>query len=286
MRIERATVLVTGAAGGIGSATALELGRQGARLLLTDLPGDAVTPLLSELHAAGVEAEFVPGNLADRDDRSRLVARAAALRVDTLVNIAGVNPFGLLAEQSAEELERVFLINTTVPVLLCREMLPVLGARDAASIVNVGSAFGSIGFPGFTAYSASKFAIRGFSEALRRELADTNIRVHYLAPRATRTRLVTDRVREMNEALGVAMDPPETVARAVVRALRDNRRELAIGAAERLFSKINALFPALVDRALRKQLPTIVRFASTTAAKNELRRPQSSRLNPLQERPQ
>lgn len=286
MKIERATVLLTGAAGGIGSATAHALGRRGARLLLADLAAEPLAVLASELRNAGIEADFVAGNLADRDDRAGVVARASELRVNTLVNVAGVNPFGIFGEQSVDELERVFLINTTAPILLCREMLPVLRTHDDASIVNVGSAFGAIGFPGFTAYSASKFAVRGFSEALRRELADTNVHVHYIAPRATRTRLVTDRVRAMNEALGVAMDPPETVAKAIASALDNDRRELAIGLPERFFAKVNALFPALVDRALRKQLPTIVEFASTAPATSSDARRARSVLNPLQERTQ
>ena len=286
MKIDQATVLLTGAAGGIGSATARELGRNGARLLLADLAAEPLSALADELRAAGVAAEFAAGNLADRDERAQIVARASALGVNVLINLAGINPFGLFAEQSVEELERVFLVNTTVPVVLCREMLPVLRARSAASIVNVGSAFGAIGFPAFAAYSASKFAIRGFSEALRRELEDSAIGVHYVAPRATRTRLVTDRVRAMNEALGVAMDSPEVVAREIVRALAAGRRERAIGFPERFFAKINGLFPALVDRALRKQLATIVRFASPTSEPpRNARRPQPI-LHAPQETPQ
>ena len=90
----------------------------------------------------------------------------------------------------------------------------------------------------------------------------------------------------MNEALGVAMDPPETVARAIAAALENDRRELAIGFPERFFAKVNALFPALVDRALRKQLPIIVEFASTAPATSSDARRARSVLNPLQERTQ
>jgi short-subunit dehydrogenase len=137
----------------------------------------------------------------------------------------------------------------------------VLREQPAAQIVNVGSTFGSIGFPGFAAYSASKFAVRGFSEALRRELADSAIRVHYVAPRATSTALATDRVRAMNAELGVGMDSPETVAAAIERVLCEGRRELLLGAPERLFAKLNALLPTLVDRSLRRQLAVVRRYA-------------------------
>jgi short-subunit dehydrogenase len=149
---------------------------------------------------------------------------------------------------------------------LCRALLPLLMERDAAHLVNVGSTFGSIGFPGFCAYSASKFALRGFSEALRRELADTPIRVHYVAPRATRTALATDRIRAMNEELKVGMDSPQTVALAIEAVLREERDEWLLGAPERWFAKINGLVPRLVDRSLRKQLAIVKRYAAAPAA--------------------
>jgi short-subunit dehydrogenase len=101
---------------------------------------------------------------------------AREIGANVLINAAGINPFGMFAEQAAAEIGKAFAINTVAPILLCHALLPVLSERPAAQIVNVGSTFGSIGFPGFAAYSATKFAVRGFSEALRRELADSAIR--------------------------------------------------------------------------------------------------------------
>jgi short-subunit dehydrogenase len=280
------SILITGAGGGIGSATAHELGRRGARLVLTDVHAPALHEVAARLARDGIEAQTIAINLGSAEDRAELVALAARARIDTLINVAGVNPFGWLAEQTPAEIELVFRVNTIAPALLCQALLPVLAANAPAHIVNVGSAFGAIGYPGFAAYSASKFAIRGFSEALRRELADTQIRVHYVAPRATRTQLVTDRVRAMNEALGIAMDTPPVVARAIVKALRSGRRELAVGLPERIFAKINALFPALVDRALAKQLPTIRRFAAKSSTVKPDSRPAATLHSNLQERTQ
>lgn len=122
--------------------------------------------------------------------------------------------------------------------------------------------FGTIGFPGFSAYSASKFGLRGFAEALRRELADSGIRVLHLAPRATRTAINSDAVVAMNAALGAAMDAPQQVAAQIVQALRDEAPERALGWPEKFFARLNRLLPGLVDRALRKQLPTVKRFAA------------------------
>jgi short-subunit dehydrogenase len=120
---------------------------------------------------------------------------------------------------------------------------------------------GYLGYPGHAAYCASKFALRGFSEALRRELADGPVRVLYLAPRATRTAMNGAEVCALNAELGVAMDEPATVARELVAALRGSSPERLLGLPERLFARLNQLVPALVDRALRRQLPIIRRHA-------------------------
>lgn len=127
--------------------------------------------------------------------------------------------------------------------------------------MNLGSTFGSIGYPGFATYCASKFALRGFSEALRRELADTPIKVLYIAPRATRTGMNTQSVVALNDELNVAMDDPKTVAAQIAAALQYEHELLYLGWPEKFFVRLNSLLPGIVDRALRKQLPVVQRFA-------------------------
>jgi short-subunit dehydrogenase len=260
MNLTDARVVLTGAAGGIGSAIAQRLANAGATLLVTDLRQEPLDRLARQL-APAVPRTLV-ADIGSDSGRAALAAAARELGADVLINAAGINPFGLFGEQTAAEIGKAFAINAIAPILLCHALLPVLRERPRAHIVNIGSTFGSIGFPGFAAYSASKFAVRGFSEALRRELADTAIRVHYVAPRATRTPLATDRVRAMNAELGVGMDSPQTVAAAVERVLCEDRNELLLGAPERLFAKLNALLPSLVDRSLRRQLAVIRRHAA------------------------
>jgi short-subunit dehydrogenase len=265
MNLTDARIVLTGAAGGIGSATAARLAQAGAKLVLADLQQAPLDRLAAELGQPAVLGT-VAADLAGDAGRTALAAAARRFEANVLINAAGVNPFGLFTEQSAREIGLAFSINAMAPVLLCHALLPALLERPSAHIVNVGSTFGSIGFPGFAAYSASKFAVRGFSEALRRELADTSVRVHYVAPRATKTALATDRVRAMNAELGVGMDTPQQVAAAILRVLRDEPRELLLGAPERLFARLNALWPALVDRSLRRQLAVVRRHASPIAA--------------------
>jgi len=148
-------------------------------------------------------------------------------------------------------------------MLLCRELLPLLQQREEARIINIGSTFGSIGYPGFSGYCATKFGLRGFTEALRRELDGTTTCATYVAPRATRTALNSDAVVAMNDELGTAMDDPALVADEVLRIIgRPARQDTYIGWPEKLFVRINALFPKLVDSSMRKQLPIIRRFAA------------------------
>jgi short-subunit dehydrogenase len=265
MNLNHARIVLTGAAGGIGSATAARLAQAGAKLVLADLNAEPLGRLATHLGPPHV-LSAVAADVATDAGRAALLAAAREQEVNVLVNLAGINPFGLFTEQTTAEIAKAFSINAVAPLLLCHALLPVLLERPQAHIVNVGSTFGSIGFPGFAAYSASKFAVRGFSEALRRELADTVVRVHYVAPRATKTALATDRVRAMNAELRVGMDTPQTVAAAVLGVLEHESRELLLGVPERLFAKLNALLPGLVDRSLRRQLPVIRRYASAQSA--------------------
>jgi short-subunit dehydrogenase len=138
-------------------------------------------------------------------------------------------------------------------------------SQRAARIVNVGSILGYLGYPGHAAYSATKFALRGFSEAQRRELADGPVRVTYFAPRATHTALNGAALCALNAELGVAMDTPDAVAAALVALLANPANERLLGMPERLFARLNQIVPGLVDRALRRQLPVIRRHARRTS---------------------
>jgi len=188
-------------------------------------------------------------------------AEAVPGGIDLLVNNAGAGEFAWLADQDEAMLERIVSVNVLAPMQLTRLLLPMLLSQRAARIVNVGSIFGYLGYPGHAAYCASKFALRGFSEALRRELADTGVRVAYFAPRATRTGMNSAALCELNARLGVAMDEPAAVAEALADLLRRPGRERLLGMPERLFARLNQVVPGLIDRALRRQLPLIRRHA-------------------------
>lgn len=197
-----------------------------------------------------------------RAGRDALVAAAQNFGgLNCLINAAGVNRFGLLDQQDEQQIAELIGLNVTATLQLTQRLLPLLRAQRRALVINVGSTFGAIGYPGFAAYCASKFAVRGFSEALRRELADTHVRVLYFAPRATRTAMNAPSVVAMNDELGVAMDDPAQVAEQLLDAIGREQEERHLGWPERLFVRLNGLLPRVVDQALRKQLPIIQRFA-------------------------
>lgn len=260
--------LVTGGAGGIGGAIAGELLARGAAVLLVDRDAAALQRMADRLSRYGDRVGTLTADLTRSSDRRELSAAAAAWRggVNVLINNAGVNHFHMFADQPPEQFDLAIAINLQAPMHLCHELLPHLQRQREACILNTGSVFGAIGYPGYAVYSATKFAMRGFTEALRRELADTNVSVRYVAPRATRTSINTSAVERMNDELGVAMDPPELVAKAVCDMLAGSRVEAVIGWPEKLFARLNGVLPRLVDGALRKQLPVIRRYAGESTA--------------------
>lgn len=269
MHLKGVRTLLTGAAGGIGSKLAALLAARGARLGLVDVNALAVADLGRSL-AGDVHA--IPGDLSTRSGCDDVVSSAinALGGIDLLINLAGVQSFRAFEDEPPEHLDSAIRINLIAPMMLTREVLPHMLAQGGGRIVNVGSIFGSIGFAYFTAYSASKFGLRGFSEALRRELCDTGIKVTYVAPRAVRTPLNTDVVMRMGQATRMHMDNPEAVAAKIVKAIESDRKDVYIGQPESLFVRINALFPRLVDKALAKQNRIARRFAKeTTPAKGE-----------------
>jgi short-subunit dehydrogenase len=259
----RYRAVLTGASGGIGRAMALRLAPLCDSLLLVGRDVVRLASLARDVQATGGRARAVPADLTTAAGREAVLRAAAAAPgwVDLLVNNAGAGEFAWLIDQDDAALERIVSLNVLAPMQLTRRLLPLMLAQPAAHIVNVGSIFGYLGYPGHAAYSASKFALRGFSEALRRELADGPVRVTYFAPRATRTAMNGAALCALNEELGVAMDPPEAVAAALVALLANPARERPLGMPERLLARLNQIVPGLVDRALRRQLPVIRRHA-------------------------
>jgi short-subunit dehydrogenase len=266
MKMAGSKILLTGASGGIGGAIARNLAKRGASLVLVGRDAGKLDALAGELEGPGRVLTLV-ADIAEPRAAQDLVARAHAGvgDIDILINCAGVQTFGFFNDEEASDIAGVFGINVVAPMALTRALLPQMLSRGRGRIVNVGSIFGSIGFPCFATYSASKFALRGFSEALRRELAGTGVGVTYVAPRFTKTPFNRDVVTRMAVALKMNQDEPAAVALAIVDAIEREGRNRYLGWPEKLFVRINSLLPHFVDGALMKQVEQMRPFATEPA---------------------
>ena len=259
MQLTGKTILVTGATGGIGSEVSRMLAAKGAKLVLNCMNPGLLATLQEEL---GGNHLMVVADVSVPEGRQAIMdACHAAGGIDALINLAGILNFNLFEAQTEAVINRILQINTVAPILLTRLLLPQLRERPEARILNVGSIFGSIGHPGFVAYCASKAALKTFSEALARELADSHVSVAYIAPRATETPLNSAKVTALNVALGNKCDTPAHVAAEIVALLESKQRLRYLGWPEQLFVRVNALLPAIVHSALVKKLSIIKHHA-------------------------
>jgi short-subunit dehydrogenase len=261
-------ILLTGATGGIGQAFSRLLFNSGANLVLVGRNETKLTELKDQLLASNPQAKnsiFTSVvDILQQGQRDNLIEQLRSLpfEINLLINNAGVSQFKLFEHASESEINNIITTNTIAPMQLTQALLPLLKQCSKAQIINIGSTYGSIGFPGYTAYCASKFALRGFSQTLSRELADTNISVKYLSPRATKTSLNSTEVDELNVALNSAVDSTETVAKELLSLIMQSSEERYIGWPEKLFVRINQLFPSIVSQSIIKQLPVIKRYAN------------------------
>lgn len=270
MDLKDKTILLTGATGGIGEAIAKQLTECGGRLILVGRSDKNLKNIAHELHLTEHNGFTLQADITTHAGREIIRTALIALEnpIDVLINCAGVSLFGFLEDNQPADIEKMINTNVTATILLTQQVLPFLN-KDQGRILIVGSSFGALGFPGFAAYCASKFALRGFAEALRRELADSKVQVAHIAPRATNTRLNSDAVVELNDALSNNVDEPEDVALAVEKLLSmRNVRDVNLGWPERLFLGINAILPRLIDKALRGKLSIIRSFARKESAVN------------------
>ena len=256
MNLKGCRTLLTGAGSGIGRSLALALGANGAKLALVGRNEKNLAEVAREIVCAGGYALTFPEDLCLPERHEPLVFSAATRLggIDLLINSAGVSSFCEYSQEQPSDIDNLININITAPLLLTRAVLPRMLAAEHGRIVNVGSILGSIGFPHFAAYSASKFALRGFSEALRREIAGSGVGVTYVAPRTTRTAFNSDSLYKISDDSGTAVDDPATVAGIILEAIVANRDEVYIGWPEKLAVRLNALLPRIVSIAISKQV--------------------------------
>jgi short-subunit dehydrogenase len=267
MRLEGRTILITGSGSGIGRALAEDAAGRGARLVLAGRRTEMLAGTVSGL-PRGACLATVGADISCPEGRAALMRTLdeAGLPVDVLVNNAGMVRSGRLETLDDTALAQMIATNVTGAIALTRDMLPRLRRSGAPRIVNIGSMYGDIAFPLFAAYAASKFALRGFSDAMRRELAMDGIGVTYAAPRATRTDAAAA-FDALVEPMQMAVDDPAHVARWIWDAVEREAATAYPPTRERFFLWVQKLCPALIDRAAHRQLRDVERsWARRTAS--------------------
>ena len=187
-------VLITGALTGIGRATAIAFAKEGARIVIAGRRDEAGHNLVAELRRLDAEAEFVNADIRHEEDVRNLVDKTVARfgRLDVAVNAAGTEGKpGPVTEQSAESYAATFDTNVLGTLLSMKHELRVMLPKGSGSIVNVSSAYGSVGAPGASVYAASKHAVEGLTRSAALEVAGTGVRVNVVAPGTTDTGMLT-----------------------------------------------------------------------------------------------
>ena len=262
--------VVTGAASGIGAALAVNLAGRGMHLALADRNAEGLAAVAAAARGLGVT---VSEHVLDVRDAAALEALPEAVlaahgRVSLLVNNAGVALMGQFEQVSMDDFQWIMDINFWAPVRLTRAFMYLLRREEAAHIVNVSSIFGIVGVPGNAPYCASKFAVRGFSEALRHELAAGPITLTVVHPGGIKT-AIADNARlsqgidpaeaksataEFNKLLKTA---PKDAAEEIAQAVLKRRGRLLIGGDARMIDRIQRIFPTSYWKRITRGQPNV-----------------------------
>jgi 3-hydroxybutyrate dehydrogenase len=224
---EQRVAFITGAAGAIGLQVALDLGRQGARLALSDRPGAALDAALATLAGQGLEAMSVPCDVTREVELNAAIDAAVARwgRLDILVNNAGFQHVALLEEFPAEKFELLLKVMLVAPFLAIKRAFPLMKQRRWGRVVNVASINGLVGFAGKAGYNSAKHGLLGLTKVAALEGAAHGITVNALCPGYVDTPLVRNQFVDLARTRGVAL---ERVLEEVLFPLVPQRRLLSI----------------------------------------------------------
>ncbi len=249
MKVQGKTALVTGASRGIGRAIALELAQQGVkRLLLVARDATRLAEVATEIEALGVEVAILPLDLTQLIEVN--IAIAQAWRdygpIHLLINCAGVAHQAPFLKSRLPNVQQEIAINIVGMYAMTRLVARRMATQGEGTIVNVSSLMGKVAAPTMATYSATKFAILGFTQALRGELAQHNIRVIALLPSLTDT----DMVRDLQWFKWVLPTTPQKVAQAMIAGLEKESAEILVGWQSHVALWCNRVAPWLLERVL------------------------------------
>ncbi len=252
--LQATRILVTGASSGIGWEITMQLCKRGARVLATARRIERLLELQEQCKQLGYDLHILPGDLTQQQHREALVAEATLKLggLDVLINNAGAGAIGPFREATSERLRTVMEIDFFAPVELTRLCLPLLEKGTRPAILNIGSVLSHRAVPNKSEYCASKFAMRGWSESLRVELASKKIEVLMLSPSTTRSEFFDSLVEtDSNQrSPSVGSMSPQQVAKQAISVLVRSKREMILSFGGKALVWAGRLFPTLTDRIL------------------------------------
>jgi NAD(P)-dependent dehydrogenase (short-subunit alcohol dehydrogenase family) len=276
MKIDHNTVaVVTGAASGIGRALAVRLAQEGASLAVADINAAELEETVRMVERSGGSRDKLSAHIVDVSDKER-VAEFARDVVDAhgsahlLINNAGVGLFGMAEQLSIEDIEWLMGVNFWGVVYGVKHFLPILRRQPQGHIVNISSVFGIVGPVGHSAYAASKFAVRGFTEALRHELAGGSVKVSVVHPGGVKTNIANnakpgagaDRAAiEKERAIfnKAARTTPEAAAKRIVRGVLRDEERILVGADAWMIDRIQRWAPVKYWKLFEKLIEMTTR---------------------------
>ncbi|MBE9039873.1 SDR family NAD(P)-dependent oxidoreductase [Oscillatoriales cyanobacterium LEGE 11467] len=254
MKIQGKTALITGASRGIGRAIVLELAEQGIeRLLLVARDRQRLAELATEIRALGIQVVILPLDITQPVEVNVAIAQAWRDygQIHLLINCAGVAHQSSFLDAKLPDLHEEITLNLMGTYTITRLVARRMAKHREGTIVNVSSLMGKIAAPTMATYSATKFAIVGFTQALRGELAPYNIRVMALLPSLTDT----DMTRNLQLFRGVVSMTPQQVAKALAEGLRKDAPEILVGWQSHLAVWCNRLLPGVLEKVLQAAAP-------------------------------
>lgn len=256
MDINKKHLIITGATGGLGGSLTKLLSNYDCTITVIGRNNNILKELEKDFNVIPLCLDLT--TTKGREKFSNYVKNNPA---DILINCAGILNIEEFHKCSLNNIDDVININLTALIMTSRFCLEhMLKKNTRCKIVNIGSIGGDLALPYFTTYTATKFAVKGFCESLRRELLGTNVGVILIAPRAMKTPMIDEEAVELLKAMFSVMDDVEKVARKIIRAIEKDKSYMRVGILERFGGFVNSIFPQIINIVFRIITPTMKKY--------------------------